>query len=33
MIMDVKPEQITLTLYDRTGTVIDTVCADKKHRL
>ena len=31
--MDVKPEQITLMLYDRTGTVIDTVCADNKHRL
>ena len=32
MIMDVAPERITLTLYDRTGTPIDTVYADKKRR-
>lgn len=27
MIMDVTPEEITLTLYDRTGTPVDTVSA------
>lgn len=32
MIMDVQPEKITLTLYDRTGTPIDTVYAEKKRR-
>lgn len=31
MIMDVAPEKITMTLYDRTGNVIDTVYAEKRH--
>lgn len=30
MIMDVTPEKITLTLYDRNGSMVDTVYAEKK---
>lgn len=33
MIMDVTPDKITLTLYDRTGTPVDTVYAEKKRLL
>lgn len=33
MIMDVTPEKITLTLYDRTGTPLDTVYTEKKRLL
>lgn len=32
MIMDVTPDKITLTLYDRTGAPVDTVYAEKKDR-